>query len=83
MHLDAWKQFLAGVVLQRALAVLALVATMTFARATIAFPVIAADFLGVNVPAHLRSISHYDGICTKKRDRFTSMEKLLSLVKTV
>ena len=72
MQLNARKQFLAGVVLQRALAVLALEAALALTRAAVAGAVPAADLLGVHVPTHLGSMSpsQYDGICFLKLGPF-------------
>ena len=77
MQLNARKQFLAGVVFQRALAVLALEAALALARAAVAGAVPAADLLGVHVPTHLGSIppSQYDGICFQKLDLFHNQGK--------
>ena len=68
MQLNTRKQFLARVVLQGTLAVLALEAALALARAAVAGAVPAADLLGVHVPTHLGSISpfQYDGICFQK-----------------
>jgi hypothetical protein len=71
MQLNAWEQFLAGVLLQRTLAILALIAALTLARAAVAFAVPAADFLRMDVSTGLESFltSHHDDI-SKKLVRF-------------
>jgi hypothetical protein len=56
MQLNAWEQFLAGVLFQRTLAILALIAALTLARAAVTFAVPAADFLGMDVSTGLESI---------------------------